>query len=77
MKSKEELNAIKAEVEALGGKLAELSEDELLQISGGLHNMPEKKDDEKYVMSFSAPEGPGQYEFHFYKLDPKKLFREE
>ena len=77
MKSKEELNAIKAEVEALGGKLAELSEDELMQISGGMSQMPEKKDDEKYVMSFSAPEGPGQYEFHFYKLDPKKLFREE
>ena len=35
MKTKEELNALKNEVEALNKKLAELSEDELKQISGG------------------------------------------
>ena len=35
MKTKEELNALREEVEALNIKLAELSEDELLQISGG------------------------------------------
>ena len=35
MKSKEELTALKEEVEALNKKLAELSEDELQQVSGG------------------------------------------
>ena len=35
MKTKEELNALKAEVENLNKKLAELSEDELTQIAGG------------------------------------------
>ncbi len=36
MKTKEELNAIKNEVEALNKKVAELSEDELKMVSGGL-----------------------------------------
>ena len=35
MKTKEELNALKDEVEALNKKLAELSEEELAQVSGG------------------------------------------
>ena len=35
MKTKEELNALKNEVEALNKKLAELNEDELKQVSGG------------------------------------------
>ena len=35
MKTKEELDALKEEVEALKGKLAELSEEELAQVSGG------------------------------------------
>ena len=35
MKTKEELNAIKEEVETLNKKLAELTEDELAQVSGG------------------------------------------
>ena len=35
MKTKEELNALKEEVETLNKKLAELSEDELKQVSGG------------------------------------------
>ena len=35
MKTKEELSAIKAEVETLNKKLAELSEDELAQVAGG------------------------------------------
>ena len=36
MKTKEELNALKSEVETLSGKLAELSEDELKQVAGGM-----------------------------------------
>ena len=35
MKTKEELSALKNEAEALNRKLAELSEDELEQVSGG------------------------------------------
>ena len=35
MKTKEELNALKEEVEALNKKLAELTEEELAQVSGG------------------------------------------
>ncbi len=35
MKTKEELNALKCEVNALNAKLAELSEDELNQVVGG------------------------------------------
>ena len=35
MKTKEELNALKEEVEALNKKLAELTEEELVQVIGG------------------------------------------
>ena len=35
MKTQEELNALKEEVEALNKKLAELTEEELAQVSGG------------------------------------------
>ena len=35
MKTKEELNALKTEVEALNRKLAELSEEELKLVAGG------------------------------------------
>ena len=37
MKTKEELNALKDEIEVLNKKLAELSEDELKQVAGGLN----------------------------------------
>ena len=36
MKTKEELNAIREEMEALNQKLAELTEEELTQVSGGV-----------------------------------------
>ena len=36
MKTKEELNALKEEVETLNTKLAELNEEELKMVSGGL-----------------------------------------
>ena len=35
MKTKEELNALKEEVETLNKKLAELTEEELAQVAGG------------------------------------------
>ena len=36
MKTKEELNALKEEVETLNEKLAELTEEELAQVAGGM-----------------------------------------
>ena len=36
MKTKEELNALKEEIETLNKKLAELNEDELEQVAGGI-----------------------------------------
>ena len=36
MKSKEELNALKEEVETLNKKLAELTDEELEQVTGGI-----------------------------------------
>ena len=39
MKTKEELEALKSEVEALSKKLAELSIEELEQVSGGRHDI--------------------------------------
>ena len=39
MKSKEELNALKEEVENVNRKLHELSEEELEQVNGGFENL--------------------------------------
>ncbi len=39
MKTKEELNALKEEVETLNKKLHELTEEELEQVSGGSENV--------------------------------------
>lgn len=39
MKTPEELNALKEEVKTMNKKLAELSEDELAQVSGGITSM--------------------------------------
>ena len=51
MKSKEELTKIKEAVETLNEKLRELTEEEFAQVTGGaLHDMPRRRDDEKYVM---------------------------
>ena len=36
MKSKEELNALREEVESVGKKMTELSEEELKEITGGM-----------------------------------------
>ena len=38
MKSKEELNALKEEAETVNRKLAELTEEELSQVTGGISN---------------------------------------
>lgn len=55
MKTKEELTALKKEVEALNKKLAELSEDELAVVTGGAE-------------TFIIPGGDsGPYEPNYYK----------
>ena len=41
MKSKEELNKLKEEVEAVNEKLQELTEEELEQVTGGLAHLKE------------------------------------
>ena len=41
MKTKEELNALKEEVEAVNKKLSELSEEELAQVAGGTWVRPD------------------------------------
>ena len=41
MKTKEELNALKEEVETVSKKLAELTEEELAQVSGSVGVPPE------------------------------------
>ena len=69
MKTKEELNALKEEVETLNKKLAELTEEELAQVSGGLVPVRNKRDvelpDRKpsvsvYEPPVLEPTGPAQ-----------------
>lgn len=55
MKTKEELNALRNELETLNRKLAELNEEELGAVTGGLRDMPQKNDDEKYVLLKARP----------------------
>ena len=70
MKTKEELNALKEEVETLNKKLRELTEEELAEVTGGKDYVikhpkiispllrvafPQKDDYEKYVMKGAKP----------------------
>lgn len=60
MKTKEELNAIKKEVEAVRKKLAELNEEELVQVTGGLdveYDIEWKKQGD----DVEDPTKPGEY----------------
>ena len=50
MKTKEELNALKEEVETVSRKLAELTEEELTQVAGGHYWLP-KKDGGKPIVT--------------------------
>ena len=54
MKTKEELNALKEEVETVNKKLAELTDEELAQVSGG--RIPADKYDSESLrrLKFSA-----------------------
>ena len=49
MKTKEEMNAIKEEVENLNKELRELTEEELAQVTGGVMN---RKEWENFIISF-------------------------
>lgn len=63
MKAKDELNALKSEVEALNAKLAELTEDELKEVTGGFVPKTEP------VMSPSGESSPFDCNGYFFKLD--------
>ena len=71
MKTKEELNAIKEKVETLNRKLAELSEDELDQVIGGL-NFDRGSITPYYTDGFNVDEGAGTIPFdcsgYFFEL---------
>ena len=69
MKTKEELNALKEEVETLNKKLAELSEEELAQVTGGASvpfGAPKGKGANPYSTYFDIDEANMQYEINIY-----------
>ena len=66
MKTPEELNVIKVEVAALNTKLAELDEDELREVIGGIGNFDDNRFENEKI-----------YNFHVYdetekRFDPPK-----
>ena len=61
MKTYEELNALREEVEALKKKLAELTEDELAQVTGGVGS------------GDTVPGSGDPKEFHVYKNNIKRF----
>ena len=65
MKTKEELNALKEEVETLNKKLAELTDEELAEVTGGT----------KFSTSFDRPDNSNQYEIHIYTEPETKDFK--
>ena len=67
MKTKEELNAIKEEVETLNKKLAELSEEELKQVTGGTQNPYDN-----YFSKDSVSDPDTIYENHIYTKETEE-----
>ena len=57
MKTKEELNALQEEVETLNEKLAELTEEELKQVTGGIVIEPKESLPDTDTKN---PESPGE-----------------
>ena len=57
MKTKEELNALKEEVETVNKKLAELTEEELAQVTGG--RIPADKYDSESLRRLKLSAGCG------------------
>ena len=62
MKTQEELNALKEEVESLNKKLAELTDEELAQVSGGAAGSVQFFNENK-VFGFIEPESGGRDSF--------------
>ena len=67
MKTKEELTALKAEVETLSMKLRELSEEELRQVTGGM------------TVPFEVPKGKDEspFNFRFYDNNVERDFEQK
>ena len=63
MKTKEELNALKEEVEAVNKKLAELTDEELAQVSGGRMGIGKEPPIEG-LSSLSLPDMVAELEKH-------------
>ncbi len=76
MKTKEELNELKSEVESLNKKLAELTEDELKQVNGGLAfiKMVCRNPNCNYVIFWTGCDGWGPFECS--KCGQKTLYRD-
>ena len=69
MKTQEELNAIKEEIETLNKKLAELTEEELAQVTGGMtapFGASTGKGTNPYSTYFDIDENKTQYEINIY-----------
>ena len=74
MKTKEELNALKEEVETLNKKLAELSEEELAQVAGGsVDDVYQRYNEDilNYMRGLLNPEWA--YQSTLYRKDPNPL----
>lgn len=63
MKTREELNAIKAEYESLRKVLSELTEEEMNEITGGSTT----------DFTFEIPENKKQFDIHVYTGETKKF----
>ena len=70
MKTKEELIALKGEIETLNKKLAELSEEELAQVIGGLtvpFDSPKQTVGNRYSEYSDIGNTAEPFDIHFYK----------
>lgn len=70
MKTPEELNAIKEEVESVGKKLAELTEEELGQVTGGFFGLlgsSKEKGDDTFSTDFNIDDPTKKFAPSFYK----------
>ena len=74
MKTKEELNELKEEVETLNKKLAELNEEELAQVAGGsVDDVYQRYNEDilNYMRGLLNPEWA--YQSTLYRKDPNPL----